>query len=114
MLEQAGVTVAAYLSCETDERATRDVRYSWPTRTEVSSITRLTGRKIAGHLEAHPRILLLRVVAGFPCKGLSSSNIHGAGLRDKQSVFLFELVRLLAELRQELTIKVHYHGALSG
>ena len=48
------------------------------------------------------------VVAGFPCKGLSSSNIHGAGLRDKQSFLPFELVRLLAELRQELTIKVHF------
>ena len=84
--------VAAYLSYETDEPAKRVVRYSWPTRTEVGSITRLTGKKVAEYLEAFPRILLLLVVAGFPCKGLSSSNIHGSGLHDKQSVFLFELV----------------------
>ena len=107
-MELAGVNVAAYLSCEVDEPAKRVVRYSWPTRTEVGSITSLTGRKVAEHLEGFPRILLLLVVAGFPCKGLSSSNINGSGLRDKQSVLLFELVRLLVELREALTIKVRF------
>jgi site-specific DNA-cytosine methylase len=98
-MELAGVNVAAYLSCEVDEPAKRVVPYSWPTRTEVGSIRNLTGQKVAEFLEGFPRILLLLVVAGFPCKGMSASNIHGSGLRDKQSVLLFELVRLRAELR---------------
>ena len=51
---------------------------------------------------------MLLVVAGFPCKGLSSANIGGAGLQNKDSVLLFELVRLLGELRDVLSIKVRF------
>ena len=107
-MELAGVNVAAYLSCEVDEPAKRVVRYSWPTRHEMGSITKLTGQAVAEVLELFPRVLLLLVCSGFPCKGLSSSNIQGDGLQNKQSVLLFELIRLLGELRSVLNIKVRF------
>ena len=104
--ELAGVNVSAYLSCEADEPAKPVERNSWPTRTEVGTITSLTGQKVAEFLERHPRIFLHLVVAGEPGEDMPTSTIHDPGLGNQQSALFFELVRSEAERRQGLTNKV--------
>ena len=78
------------------------VRYIWATRVELGTITSVTGAQVARLLEAFPRVAVLLAVGGFPCKGLSSSNIFGEGIQNAQGVLLFEFVRVLRELEQTL------------
>ena len=108
--ELCGVNLAVYMSCEIDEPARRVVRYTWPTRVEMGSVVDLTADAVAKVLQEHPRVKLLVVVGGFPCKGMSSASITGEGLLNVHSVLLFEMLRVLRELREQLEIPVEYIG----
>ena len=107
-VELCNVNVAVYMSVEIHEPAKRVVRYAWPTRVELGSVRDVTVERIAAILLEFPRVRVLLVVGGFPCKGLSSANIGGAGITNEHSVLIFELLRLIRELREGLTCTVEF------
>ena len=109
--ELMGCGLAVYLSSEADIPAMRVVQYAWPSRIDAGPIKGITGSKVASLLQPFPRLRVLYVIGGFPCKGFSSANPDARGLANQQSIFLFELVRLLRELEVEmgpLQIKVRF------
>ena len=91
----AGIAPIALVSVECDAAAQRVTRRAWPQAIEVDDVKKVTRELLVDWGNRFPRVLLVLVVAGFPCVHLSRVRSGRKNLEGEGSNLFWELVRIL-------------------